>query len=716
MAKLAFNPAFDDLDPSEPGNVRLDDPKWHQKAMRALRYWYESADSYRQRAKEQVVDMAAYRNNVFLAKSDTVSEESRATHGVALKQPRKAKKLRRYYSVPAVIGAAERRKAMYGKMALDFEASRLTTTDDDLVVAEVMQNHANRVEKPALEDVKWVFVDKVVWELRTLLKVWWDVAGGSDLGLRGVPAFRPLGPLEYFIDPACGWRGVAGARYVGDQAVVDAGEVFERYATDSDRDKGNAKRLTNWEHWGKDLVLSSEEAQIWGLKDMATQSSVASTCVLADVYFRPAPGLKLPNGLHAIYILPTSGGDSGGKFEDGLVLRWEPWKHTPPYIDDAVEVMNPQYYFGDAYARLTGPLNKAMNFQLMAANAIAENNAKQLLFQTGGEIGETAFKSAQQLGKGASMMVDGLIYNPDPNVQLGWMGQSGAALQLRMFDMFTQGIGLVTNSAPNAQPAPELATQAQRAMLYEASVMGVVKERVSRAILKACLLGMQWSQRYNTTADLRKMLPEQGESELSLFKKADLVRNTQVKLRQSTFFSGNVEARLTFAHAIAQMDPSITRKYIPDDNFRELLNTRDEVGPSEWDRAQECAEAENGRLKKDVLRSKTIDPKTGKTVMAVLPDEGVLDTDNHDAHIAVHKHPLDDPNRHLMDPGFKRRLLNHIAWHEQKRAARLKSDAVNQVMAAQGAEAVLGEIGAGKSARPMQPGLQTPPENRGMQQ
>jgi hypothetical protein len=188
--------------------------------------------------------------------------------------------------------------------------------------------------------------------------------------------------------------------------------------------------------------------------------------------------------------------------------------------------------------------------------------------------------------------------------------------------------------------------------------MGVVKARVGNALVKACLAGMVRSQRFHSVDDLRALLPDVEPEELRTWKMADLTQNTTVRLRRSSFFAGDPTARTQFLGMLVQGGPLVIQ-HMDADQLSELLNYRDELGPSELDRQRELAEAENARLRRGELQ---ILGSEGKFITASF--EGVMDTDNDVEHIKVHRRTLADPQRHLLDPGFKNRLLLHIKQHE----------------------------------------------------
>jgi hypothetical protein len=641
-----------------------------------------------------------------------------------IEQANRAGKAKRYFAIPMVVGAAERRKALYGAIEMDFEANRVTTRDADLVVSEVTAAMANRIIKPELERIKWDIVDRLVWELRPVIKVAWNAAGGvlvrrpklvneartmlpggdgyvenlpvdsnvwhkrsttgaleyDELGATGAPVFGALGPIEFFCDPQAGSAGVARARYAGDTRSIDAGELYERFTSPLAL-PGNSERLDKWNGWSKRLCASSYEEEILTARGWSVTASLDTRGIITDIYYRPSVGAGLPFGFHAVLLteLPiTSGSPSGGK--GGLVLVWERLRFPYPlgYIDDAIEVGDARQFYGDSYVRLTSGINRGINFLLSNAVAASDAANKPRVAVTGSAIekGDVSMLDTE--------MADVLLANgQDIKVSSLDTQLAGSLLGTSLVGSLIEAASLVTNSAPGSIPSQELATVARRGLLYEASVANVVKERLGRALTRSCLLGLSELQSRCSVADMVELTPEIDEGEIMLFKDSNLLTGTTIALRRSVFFAGNVEARIAFLNAIAQAK-ELASEHMDADQLSELMNYRDALGPTARDRIVERAEAENSMLLRGPIRNVARN-KEGKLVEVVLPNSGVIDSDNDDIHIPIHQRPLDDPKRELLSPAYRRRLLEHLHAHYIKKqraqdAANAQRMAMEQAM------------------------------------
>ena len=668
----------------------------HTNLLNQLGYYVMEAHNFRRKVTDDILKMARYQANLYLKATDTTSSEAQNKQAMAEKQARLAVK-GRYFSVPILNGQGERRKALYGALPLDFECSRLTTCDDDYTVAEFLADLSNRFIKQQVELIKWPYVDKLTWEFRPILKVEWDTSGGvrrelpvltedeftkykrrtvrnkpmddgtgfwqrdenevlmnTPPSLTGTPVFAPLGPLEYLIDPACGWRGVRGARYFADQRVVDASEVFERWANENtEHGKAVAKLLLDWE-WSPRLTISMAESEIWSLRDISSSATTATKGVMTEIFMRPRQHMGLTQGAHGL-ILTASGLDSGLS-TDGLVLKWEPlrWPYDIPACDDASEIVDSHYYYGNSNNNLVGGLARGLNqtFSSMVKNAGRAN--KSWAFATGVDSRDGGKIDTTQLTPDDTLIT---VPGDQAKIQSVQFGGSAALMQGNLLTPFIEAISMATNASPGAMPSKELATIANRGLMYEASVANAVKERMGTAIVRAVLMGARMCQRYMSVKDFQAVLNDKDETEVFLFRDADLTHNTNIKLRTASFFAGNMDARMHVL-AMAAQGRELFEKYVPGEQIRELLNMRDELGPTTEDRELERAENENAKMRRGPIGRKGPD---GKWV--VLAYEGVMETDNHAVHISKHLSPLSDPNRENLSIGYIERILRHIKQH-----------------------------------------------------
>lgn len=683
-----FDPAVDNLDWSDLAT--------HANLLNQLDYYIMESHNFRLRVIDDILRMARYQANMYLKATDDSSSEARNQQALAEKQSREKGK-GRYFSVPILNGQGERRKALYGALPLDFECGRMTTCDDDYTIAEFLKDLSNRFIKQQLDLIKWPFVDKLTWEFRPVLKVEWDKSGGvrretpvltdqeftkygkrtvrnkrMDDGtgfwlrdenevlkterpaLTGTPVFAPLGPLEYLIDPACGWRGIRGARYFADQRVVDASEVFERWANDStEHGKAVKKLLLDWE-WGSRLTMSAAEAEIWSLRDINVAASTPTKAVLTELFMRPRENTGLTQGAHGLIL--TCEGLDAGLSTDGLILKWEPlrWPYDIPACDDAVEIVDSHYYYGNTSNNLAGGLARGLNQVFSSAVKNAMRSNKTWAFATGVESRDGGKVETTQLSPD-----DALVVVPGDNAKISSLqfGGNAAMLQARFMEPFLEAIGMATNTSPGTATNEQLASSVNRGLMYEASVANAVKERMTTSIVRAVLMAARMSQRYMSVDDFKAVLTDKDDTEVYLFRDADLTHNTNIKLRTASFFAGNMDARMRVL-AMAAQGRELFEKYVPPEQIRELLNMRDELGPTDEDKELERAEKENAMLRRGPIRRKRQD---GKEV--VLAFEGVMETDDHLVHIKKHKEPLSDPNRESLSIGYLERLLRHMKQH-----------------------------------------------------
>lgn len=719
MGTLTYDPvAFSAVDPSSV-DFKMRDQLEHNARIAAVAPFLREAHYFRQKALADIQRVAAYKANLWLdsGESATVWPDDASVAGGSAREAESLAKAQvagrpayrqRFYPVPIVISAAQQRQATYGALPLDFEMSRLTTCDQDLTIADVGQDGANRIVKPALDAIKWTFFDKLCWEFRPVIKNEWDANAGvqisapvvtgdakevftrggkkqfyrnrplgrdrsgemrywrrnSENGLlltekprvTGAPVCSALSPVEYLIDPSCGPAGMARARYAGDQRVVDAGELFERFVT---KENGLADLLSGYAGWTRRLTVSNVEATIWGYRKLNTEGEVENKLILTDFYMRPSPGLGLPQGLHAVFATGLSLDDANA-LNDGVVLVWESlrWPFDLPYYDDAVEIENAQYYFGDTYARLTGGLNKGLNEMLLYQTMAAARAGKTVSFVAGHDAANDKFDVQHPTED------DTVIASTNPQARMSnvELPNSGALIQANLYGAFLEAMRMVTSDQSPVPPDPDQkATGIRAGLMYAASVAGVVKERSAKAFLRATLAHLRNCQHYLTPKELQAFLPEHGIEELIEFRDAELRYNTVVVLRQTAFFHGNPEQRLAMLARLAQFPEKLLEQVVDLDQLRELVNSRDELGPTERDRQRRRARAETARLVLGPIRHKNSD---GKLVVA--PDYGVMEIDDDVVHYNEHIKPLEDPQRENLSAEFKRRLLEHAGEHKSR--------------------------------------------------
>ena len=712
--------SFSGLDPSSSAkSLNWSDQDVHSRVINVLMYYLQESASFRTKVVNDIKRLARYQANLMLKAEDSVSAEASNRASMAEKQARDKGK-RRAFSVPVMIGAAERRKALYGALPLDFECSRMTTCDDDYTIAEYMSDLSKRFLSAELEQAKWIYMDKLVWEYRPVLKVEWDSTGGvlsqapiltddeftkykagrvrnkkvgdgfwrRDEGNNlmrtppvptGIPRFCPLGPLDYLIDPACGHRGVRGARHFADQRIVDASEVFSEWANDStELGKKAARILQNggWGGWNANLTITQAESEIWALRGLRPSGTTQTKAVLTEAFFRPRPGLGLPEGLHCLFL--ASGGIDSGTFNSGVVLRYEPlrWPYDIPAYDDGVEIVTSRYYYGDLNTNLSGGLNRGLNQLFSSAVYNASRLGKRVSYATGVDQapgGPSLRDGIQEITSDETLVV------LPGNASIVQSDRSGSAAQIQMSFLapFIEAMNISTNSGAGGMPTGEAVGIAQRGMMYEASVANAVKERAAATFTGAMLLGMRMCQRFHSVDDLQAILPDKDPTETILFRDADLTHNTSVALRQASFFAGNMEARLSVV-AMAAQGKDLFEKYVPGDQLRELLNLRDSLGTTAEDDEVERAEKENGMLR----RGPIVRNDHGK--MVEIPFQGVMETDDHPAHIRTHLKILRDPNRESLSVDYLSRVLLHVNQHFKFEAA-MQQVAMTNAFAAQAA-------------------------------
>jgi hypothetical protein len=755
MSQLGYNVTkFKDIDPS---TVEFDmkDALQHNARVAALSDLLTEAHAFRRKVLDNIKRTAAYKSNLFLKNPDTASASAANRESLAIAQAKMEPALKkRYYSVPVVVGAAERRKALYGNLALDFEMTRLTTCDADLTVADVGQDAANRVVKQAFDAIKWTYIDKLVWEFRSVIKNEWDKNAGVQVALpvltnnprtmfrrggkqmfyrnrrvgqevyqarnpdsgllltekpvvTGGPVCYALSPIDYLIDPSCGAGGMAKARYAGDQRIADAGELFERFVT---KDNGLDKVLSEYAGWSKRLTISQAESDIWAYRNLSTDGEVDNKLILTDFYMRPSPGLYLPQGLHAVFATGTSLDDTN-LLSDGVVMVWEvlPWPFELPYFDDAVEIENAQYYYGDTYARLTGPLNKGLNEMLLYRTAAAARAAKTVSFVSGHDDKATGGFVINRPTEDDTIIASKSVEARLSQVELP---NSGALVQADLYNEFYSAMALVTNSQANTPPdADQKATAMRAGMMYEVSVAGVVRERVMRAVLRSTLHNLRQMQRFLSPTEMQAFLPEHDVEELVMFRDAELRYNTTVKLRQTSFFQGNPDMRLAMLARLAQFPPEMLEKAVDIDQLRELVNARDEIGPTENDRQIRRARAENAKLVRGPLRRKNA---SGKLVLA--PDFGVLDIDNDEVHYKIHMQPLEDSLRENLSAEYVRRLLEHASEHKRRAMDARKQKLLEQIQVSALTQQLAGSAaGQPGQTAPSEPGQSQPGAAQGQE-
>ena len=725
MAELEYDvTAFADVAP-DATTFDLKDQKAHNERIAILMHFLKEAHYFRAKCLSDIQRIAGYRSNLWLddtGKSQwpddtsTTGGTARDTESLVKAQSGPAYR-QRFYPVPIVIGAAQQRIATYGAMPLDFEMVRLTTCDQDLTIADVGQDAANRIVKSTLDAIKWTFFDKLCWEFRPVIKNEWDRNAGVEIAapvrtneprttfrvgrtkkvlktpnprlgadaywrrhpetgllltekpiVTGAPTCSALSPLEYLIDPSCGPAGMARARYAADQRVVDAGEIFERFVTE---ENGLADVLQKFTGWTNKLIRTAAEESIWGYRDMEVKSEVENKLILTDFYMRPSPGMGLPQGIHCVFVVGQTLDDEDSG--EGVVLVWEalPWPFDLPYFDDAVEVENAQYYFGDTYSRLTGGLNKGLNEMLLYRTMAAARAGKTVSFIAGHDRQSDTFTVTHPTED------DTVIASSNPGAKMSSveLPNAGAIIQSQLVGEFLSFMSLVTNAQSPTPPDPEQkATGIKAGLMYTAQVSGVVKDRAARAFLRATLAHLRGIQHHLNPKELQAFLPEHGVEELIAFRDAELRYNTTVALRATTFFSGNPDMRLAMLARLAQFPEELLNQVVDLDQLRELINSRDELGPTERDRQRKRARSETARLVLGPIRHKNTD---GKLVVA--PDYGVLENDDDVVHYSECMKPLSDPQRENLSAPYKRRLIEHGGEHKRRIIAAQQQQLMQQL-------------------------------------
>jgi hypothetical protein len=466
----------------------------------------------------------------------------------------------------------------------------------------------------------------------------------------GAPKFLALGPMEYLVDPQAGMAGVSNGRYIGRQRVIDAGEVFQRYAAPGSQLE---KLLSDWEGWSSRQYVSTAESEVWSMRGVQTGDGPDTKAVLTEMMFMPKRFMGLTQGLHVLAL--TANGVDEGPSTDGFILDWEPlrWPFDFPVRDDAVEITNSKYYYGDVNTRLIGGLNRGLNKMYSDMVHAAGRASKTVAIGTGVDTGEGAAPTKiEQISDD-----DTLILIPGDQARIQSLNMSGqnASLQASLLPQFLLAINATTGSAI-ALPPGSVPDQ-QAIVMAEVAAMKRLRDAMGRALTGSALMAVRRCQRWLSVNDLTTIMKDKNPAQCRLFKDAELRYDTSVDLKQSGYFLGNLDALLKFVAMLAQ-GGNIIEKYIDPDQITAAINLRELSGPTARDGSIKRARAENAMLRFGPITRKT---KGGKTI--VLPFEGVLPTDNHMAHIPIHGEVLENPNREMLSEDHLDRVLLHNMQH-----------------------------------------------------